>query len=1559
MPLANDKLLVAAQYAYNYRLSKPYTNTKCPWDWGYPDNDTGPIWRPNHGLAHSARGAMYAPTVIEYFKSVTANPEYNFSEADIEKIQIALMFRVTGRENESGFTDDKDAYASYQAAHAQNFREYCKANPGVFNDDVEIEKYAQILQTYANPTSTSPLAIIFKTCHNLDLIRVRDPDGLKKELAIPTQLLGETNVKQLMLYADSCIRATGSRILYNNPIIGRGAIGYEDGVFRLASTNPTQCLKIIDNIPKPPKPIVDRIPAKDITFLKDVLMNYSNTDVENAAISVYSLSDTSDILIEVSELMAKDQLTTDAKLQILQKTRILLSTILKQEIPLTLNKTLVEYLISNKADAVKYAENHEVKSLCALLDNLAKAGIVPAQVDKFYAELVMSANMAAEENQKALRKKTEAAEKPDIIIDAGTIIQQELFDDPKTPHVAETIKYFADALKQKNTEYMLGINLADLASPFRAKVASVGYYLEFTSKLRDSITYDLLTAKSKEHQVEIFLYYVRVMEQCLLNKDFNSLNAIYRGLTQNQNQVMALKHATDALPVQDKFNFLKCRDFLDSKKPNSYFYMNKKDIDIPIMSDIIPNLNNASETQVLQDKDGAMRVNLKGMSDAGKVYREFSDYRERLRTAAVTQSNIDISRIDNTEVLTAVKKNQLLRRMNPGTAFDLIQLDLITNLESDLDVMFTKLLNDHLKIPINIQVESKGIPCGAQTYEQLVQYLVRYKSALESNAATLHQPMKSYEKIAILALSIQEYGANNKNETPASLKVIQEVQQFAALKGVTPDLHKLRESQRRINQFKQGKPSLMKINIPVPMGPLYKVNYTREYEELMKGILAGKKFKVKVVSNEAIVMMNGIEYNLQKIIKYANLNQLTLNDQDKASYEKMLTDNAATLKFPPCFPPNCSKPVRTAADIKQLNDHFNNPTFTEIADLTLPERMALNIYTTGFYDTVNPFLRGKGADNTFLDINFVRELVCHTGMAICALNKVTVDVPNVSFRTELSDPNNIPAYMQKRIDAAKTGGVTMESGFVSTAQEKPKLMFGDPDNPGGVGIIYKDLKGKDVRNLSAFTAEREFLLPPTQIQWHSYNQVKQGHILEGKPVTTPLDLAPEAISTEMFSPEKQAYLNDTDKFYSDKIAATKTPSEFVMALMDISDGVKDKKGADVHILKIFAPISVILADPVKVADIAFQPLKFVPDLEAAGVSNQFGILSKFLEIVEKQNDIYLHLQAEKNFKNALNGAATVVDMLDVIRSYSKNSFIDMGKPNVVELMLVQMDEIASSPKVAREIFEKGTLPIDQCSDILSKYDIKDVFFELIARQYEAELANVIANIQNATSLNELIDVVSSNIKAGYIDMGSVNAVRMIDTMRHYANNREAVHAIAKHGDKSMLLKSSEIINDYGISAQFIRLAVQQDLRQQLTKNVASAKNVDDLIQMLEDATLAITDEAGGVDKIRMVQNMKDILRDKDMLEFLFNNPKQRDLVFTGTSITTAHGIREKFVEFATQRYQDQYTQKAAKKPEITRQKPVTFSQSKTEASTKSLLLKSAVTGADIKTNDFNMEKKKI
>ncbi len=314
----------------------------------------------------------------------------------------------------------------------------------------------------------------------------------------------------------------------------------------------------------------------------------------------------------------------------------------------------------------------------------------------------------------------------------------------------------------------------------------------------------------------------------------------------------------------------------------------------------------------------------------------------------------------------------------------------------------------------------------------------------------------------------------------------------------------------------------------VEFGPLNKNKYTQEYEMLVKGMLAEKPFTHRVEtgadeSKKVIITMNNKDYDMDAILKYANFNHLSFNQADEAGYLKMISSDKVVFpaaKPNPLYNPATgenSQPIDMIGKEKiEALDKFFIERDKELVALEQAERLALNIYTTTmFYQDSNAMLRGEFKQNKLNKEGYLRELICSTGMALAAINKAPGEKPINTFRGE-KVKKEFAALSQERIEAAKTGGVTIISAFTSTAMEKPSanFAFNNEDIDDNVGIVYNNLVGKDLRGLTAFPHEREFLIPPTQIQWEYHALTKGGHLFSAKPVTTLTGLAPEAMKPQ-------------------------------------------------------------------------------------------------------------------------------------------------------------------------------------------------------------------------------------------------------------------------------------------------------------------------------------------------------------------------------------------------------------------------------------------------------------
>lgn len=264
------------------------------------------------------------------------------------------------------------------------------------------------------------------------------------------------------------------------------------------------------------------------------------------------------------------------------------------------------------------------------------------------------------------------------------------------------------------------------------------------------------------------------------------------------------------------------------------------------------------------------------------------------------------------------------------------------------------------------------------------------------------------------------------------------------------------------------------------LGPLPKTVYTYQYEELTRRLMAGEAFTcVQAEDKSTVIKFNrGQEYNLTEIVAHANLDHLTFSQSDLAQYEQYC-ENVSQVK-----PQNEHSEYPTEEYIKSIDPKgvFN--------DMHYAEKLALNIYSTNYYNEMNPFLRGyyNFKNKTPAEI---KDVIIHSAMCGQAL----AQAPNMdldgSFRYEgVYDK----AQLEQRIKIAEEGGAEIVRGFISTGEE-PALAFKNK-----VAITYTGLKGKYVGPLSRYPTEKEFLIPPTQMTYEAHVLENGVHYFHARPV---------------------------------------------------------------------------------------------------------------------------------------------------------------------------------------------------------------------------------------------------------------------------------------------------------------------------------------------------------------------------------------------------------------------------------------------------------------------------
>lgn len=280
-------------------------------------------------------------------------------------------------------------------------------------------------------------------------------------------------------------------------------------------------------------------------------------------------------------------------------------------------------------------------------------------------------------------------------------------------------------------------------------------------------------------------------------------------------------------------------------------------------------------------------------------------------------------------------------------------------------------------------------------------------------------------------------------------------------------------------------------------GPLSKNTYTYQLEFLTQKLLSMENFYIKNSDGEyQIIFDDGTQLELTKILTHANFDHLEFKLPDFKQYENYIYEHSQ-------YKPDIES-VFPSEEQFRANDKTG-----ALRELNYAEMMAINLYTTpDYYKNINAFTRGT---YTFEDRpEWIRDVILHTVMSASGLAKAQeVTIPG-SFRYESVYSEEA---LKQRIELAETGGISIERNFISSA-EVPAERFVDK-----IAITYTDVKGKYIAPLSAYPEEREFLIPPTQMQWKNHTQEGDTHYFHASPVVDLQKVHEEAL--EMTSLEMQ------------------------------------------------------------------------------------------------------------------------------------------------------------------------------------------------------------------------------------------------------------------------------------------------------------------------------------------------------------------------------------------------------------------------------------------------------
>lgn len=261
----HGELLERANYVYEQHLCKRYQDTNIDATDVLLTTPNGVINRPNHGLAHTLRVASYVENVVEYFQHFSNNPNFKIfcnqlTSEDILDIQTALLFSVSGRECELGFSSNPDLYNHYREICAVQYENFARSKN--FPED-KIAKFRELVRFLGNPgyvkdlqdESKSFIFHIMNLAHKLDLMRCYNLSSylhainVTNELVVEHSPLQENALNELFSVVTKRTLATGDRMFckYYQGKLTSEMNDYDHVLFFKASTKPSTCLALLQN----------------------------------------------------------------------------------------------------------------------------------------------------------------------------------------------------------------------------------------------------------------------------------------------------------------------------------------------------------------------------------------------------------------------------------------------------------------------------------------------------------------------------------------------------------------------------------------------------------------------------------------------------------------------------------------------------------------------------------------------------------------------------------------------------------------------------------------------------------------------------------------------------------------------------------------------------------------------------------------------------------------------------------------------------------------------------------------------------------------------------------------------------------------------------------------------------------------------------------------------------------------------------------------------------------------------------------------------------------------
>lgn len=250
---------------------------------------------------------------------------------------------------------------------------------------------------------------------------------------------------------------------------------------------------------------------------------------------------------------------------------------------------------------------------------------------------------------------------------------------------------------------------------------------------------------------------------------------------------------------------------------------------------------------------------------------------------------------------------------------------------------------------------------------------------------------------------------------------------------------------------------------PLPLSP-----QTTKLEALMRKLMHDDILTIESRDDgDYFVFADGTEFNWTQIRSKANFQHVELTEADFQIYEAYFASDSSL--------------------DSSMHEHY----LTQLYDkqglarptppLSFAEMAAINIYTGGYYTTINGLMRDETAkfDYRTKSPQAVKRALIQSVMANSGLRKIPLTTIETSYRGAKLGTDK---EQQRRVEAAATHGVEILEGMVSSSIDRTKAFGSKP-----VIYTFKNLKGAYIEPVSQHPHEREFLIPPTQVRIRDLN----------------------------------------------------------------------------------------------------------------------------------------------------------------------------------------------------------------------------------------------------------------------------------------------------------------------------------------------------------------------------------------------------------------------------------------------------------------------------------------